>query len=180
MIGRFPRFLRRHRPLLKGCQRLALFFVLALLVAGPAAGGPEHELRQNVITVIKDQLAAFQRDDGKAAFAYASPDVQDQFGTPEAYLAKFAVSYKAVYRPKHVTFLNLAYSRGRLVQRVLVVAPDGGAVVALFPMVQMADGTWRIDGLVLLPATGKSAEADPEPFAMLDALPGREVAAVPE
>ena len=53
MIGRFPRFLRRHRPLLKGCQRLALFFVLALLVAGPAAGGPEHELRQSVITVIK-------------------------------------------------------------------------------------------------------------------------------
>ncbi|MBI2584499.1 MAG: DUF4864 domain-containing protein [Rhodospirillales bacterium] len=177
MIGRF---LRRHRALMKASQRLALFFVLALLVAGPAAGGPEHELRQNVITVIKEQLAAFQRDDGKAAFAYASPDVQDQFGTPEAYLAKFAVSYKAVYRPKHVTFLNLAYSRGRLVQRVLVVGPDGGAVVALFPMVQMTDGSWRVDGLVLVPTTGKSAEADPEPFAMLDALPGREVAAVPE
>jgi len=177
MIGRY---LRRHRALMKACQRLALFFVIALVVAGPAAGGPEHELRQNVITVIKDQLAAFQRDDGKTAFAYASPDVQDQFGTPEAYLAQFAASYKAVYRPKHVTFLNLAISRGRLVQRVLVVGPDGTAVVALFPMVQMGDGTWRVDGCVLVPAGGKSAEADPEPFALLDALSPREVAAVPE
>ncbi len=177
MIGRF---LRRHGALLRTGQRLALFFVLALLIAGPAAGGPEHELRQNVISVIKEQLAAFQRDDGNAAFAYASPDVQDQFGTPEAYLAKFAVSYKAVYRPKHVTFLNLAISRGRLVQRVLVVGPDGGAVVALFPMVQMVDGTWRVDGLVLVPATGKSAGGEAEPFALLDGPKTREIAAIPE
>jgi hypothetical protein len=177
MIGRF---FRRHDALLKAFQRLALFFVLALVIAGPAAGGPEHELRQNIITVIKDQLAAFQRDDGKTAFAYASPDVQDQFGTPEAYLAQFAVSYKAVYRPRHVTFLNLAYSRGRLVQRVLVVGPDGSAMVALFPMMQMTDGTWRVDGVVLVPANGKSAEGDPEPFAKLDAHPAREVATLPE
>jgi hypothetical protein len=177
MIGRF---LRRHHGLSKAGQRLALFFVLALVVAGPAAGGPEHELRQSVISVIKGQLAAFQRDDGKTAFSYASPDVQDQFGTAEAYLAKFAATYKAVYRPKHVTFLNLAYSRGRLVQRALVVGPDGGAVVALFPMVQMPDGSWRIDGCVLVPATGKSAEGDQEPFALLDAPEAREIAAVPD
>lgn len=177
MIGRY---LRRHESLLKACQRLVLFFVLALVVAGPAAGGPEHELRQSVISVIKDQMAAFQRDDGKSAFSFASPDVQDQFGTPEAYLAKFAATYKAVYRPKHVTFLNLAYSRGRLVQRALVVGSDGAAVVALFPMVQMSDGSWRVDGCVLVPATGKSAEGDPQPFALLDAPDAREVAAIPE
>lgn len=177
MIGRF---LRRHCALFRACQRLVLFFVLALVVAGPAAGGPEHELRQSVVSVIKDQLAAFQRDDGKAAFAFASPDVQDQFGTPEAYLAKFAAAYEAVYRPKHVTFLNLAYSRGRLVQRVLVVGPDGGAVVALFPMVQMPDGSWRVDGCVLVPATGKSAGGDAEPFAALEAPAGLEIAAIPQ
>jgi len=176
MIGRF---LRRHRALSKACQRLVLFFVLAIVVAGPAAGGPEHELRQNVISVIQDQLAAFQRDDGKTAFSYASPDVQDQFGSADAYLAKFAAAYKAIYRPKHVTFLNLAYSRGRLVQRALVVGPDGGAVVALFPMVQMPDGSWRVDGCVLVPATGKSAEGDPEPFALLDGPSSPASAAIP-
>jgi hypothetical protein len=151
----------RNRRVLGYFRQAAVFFVLALMMAGPAAGGPEHELRQGIINVIRDQLAAFQRDDGRAAFAYTSPDMQDQFGSADAYLAKIAAAYKAVYRPKSVIFLNLAYSRGRLVQRVLLVGPDGGPVVALFPMIRMDDGSWRIDGCVLVPATGKSASTEP-------------------
>lgn len=143
-------------------RRAAALVALALLFAGPAAGSPEHDLRDAVVTVIKNQMAAFRRGDGEAAFRFASPDLQDQFGSADAYLSKFATAYEAVYRPKAVTFLNLAFSRGRLVQRVLVVGPDERAVVALFPMVQMSDGSWRIDGCVLVPAGGKSAATDPE------------------
>lgn len=169
--------IRRNRAILSRIRQVAVLCVLALVMAGPAAGGPEHEFRQNVISVIRNQLAAFQRDDGKTAFSFASPDVQDQFGTPEAYLAKIAAAYKAVYRPKSVTFLNLAYSRGRLVQRVLLVGPDGNPVMALFPMVRMDDGSWRVDGCVLVPATGKSASGEREPLALLD---GGEIATLPE
>ena len=46
---------------------------------------------------------------------------------------------------------------------VRTVSLDGRSVVALFPMVRMNDGTWRIDGVVLVPATGKRAENDKEP-----------------
>ena len=45
----------------------------------------------------------------------------------------------------------------------LLLGPDGNAVIALFPMVQMDDGTWRMDGCVLVPATGKRAESDKNP-----------------
>ena len=139
-------------------------FPWSLLVRPLRGGG--RELRNDVIGVIKSQIEAFQRDDGQAAFAFASPCVQDQFGTPEAFLSKFSTTYKAVYRPRSVTFLNLAFSRGRLVQRVLLLGPEGRAVVALFPMVRMSDGSWRIDGCVLVPATGKRAETknQPEPL----------------
>jgi hypothetical protein len=167
----------RNGRILNRFRQAAVLCVLALIMAGPAVGGPEHEFRQGVIDVIRDQLAAFQRDDGRAAFSIASPDVQDQFGTPEAYLAKIATTYKAIHRPKSVTFLNLAFSRGRLVQRVLLVDSDGTPVVALFPMVRMADGSWRVDGCVLVPATGKSAASEPGP---LDKLDGKEIAAIPE
>ena len=175
-MQRPPGFCRKGR-IPRRFRQAAAVCALALIMAGPAAGGPEHELRQGVIDVIRDQLAAFQRDDGRAAFSIASPDLQDQFGTPEAYLAKIASTYKAVYRPKSVTFLNLAFSRGRLVQRVLLVDPDGTPVVALFPMVRMTDGSWRIDGCVLVPATGKSASREPTP---LDKPGGDEIAANPE
>ncbi len=143
-------------------RRLGAIVVAALLMAGPASGGPEHELRRNVIAVIKSQIAAFQRDDGDMAFSYASPEVQSQFGTADAFLARFAATYKPVYRPKSVIFLNLAFSRGRLVQRVLLQGPDSIAVVALFPMMQMNDGSWRVDGCVLVPATGKSVSTEPD------------------
>ena len=143
-------------------RRLGAIVVVALLMAGPASGGPEHELRRNVIAVIRSQIAAFQRDDGDMAFSYASPEVQSQFGTADAFLARFAAAYKPVYRPKSVIFLNLAFSRGRLVQRVLLQGPDGIAVVALFPMMQMNDGSWRVDGCVLVPATGKSVSTEPD------------------
>jgi len=146
-----------------GCRRFALWTALALVVAGPAAGGPEHELRREVIAVIDAQIAAFRRDDGPAAFEVASPGVQDQYGTAEAYLVRIANAYKPVHRPKAVTYLNLAFSRGRLVQRVLLVGPDDRAVIALFPMVQMDDGRWRVDGCVLVPASGKRAESEPDP-----------------
>jgi len=147
-----------NRRFFRAAQRIFLIYLLVLNVAGPALSGPEHDLRRSVISVIKSQMEAFQRDDGNKAFSFASPDVQDQFGTPDAYLLKFSSAYKAVYRPQSVTFLNLAASRGRLVQRVLLLGPDGNAVVALFPMVQMDDGSWRVDGCVLVPATGKQAD----------------------
>ncbi len=142
---------------------IVLFVFFPLLTAGSAAAGAGRELRNELIGVIKSQMEAFQRDDGPAAFAFASPDVQEQFGTADAYLSKFSNAYKAVYRPRSVTFLNLAFSRGRLVQRVLLQGPEGRAVVALFPMLRMDDGTWRIDGCVLVPATGKRAETGPVP-----------------
>ena len=57
-------------------------------------------------------------------------------------------SYQAVYRPRKVEFRDLAPETGRLVQRVLLVGPDGVPVVAVYLMQQQPDGTWRIDGCV--------------------------------
>ena len=157
---------RIRRWILSKLRCAALYFLIPVITSGQAAAGAGRELRNDVIGVIKNQIEAFQRDDGQAAFAFASPDLQDQFGTPDAFLNKFSTTYKAVYRPRSVTFLNLAFSRGRLVQRVLLLGPEGRAVVALFPMVRMNDGSWRIDGCVLVPATGKRAETknQPEPL----------------
>ena len=155
-------FMRRW--VLSAIRSAALFALLPLIGAGSAgAAGTGRELRNDVIGVLKSQIEAFRRDDGQTAFSFASPDVQDQYGTANSYLRKFSTAYKAVYRPQSVTFLNLAYSRGRLVQRVLLLGPDGNAVIALFPMVQMDDGTWRMDGCVLVPATGKRAASDKTP-----------------
>ena len=113
--------------------------------------------RAAIRAVISDQMAAFKRDDGAAAFGYAAPTIQDMFGTPERFMAMVRDGYPAVYRPSDVSFAALVRIDGRLTQLVNVVGPDGVARVALYFMERQADGSWRIGGCVLTTGPGTAA-----------------------
>jgi hypothetical protein len=105
--------------------------------------------RQAIRGVIARQLEAFQRDDGAAAFAFASPGIQALFRDPATFMAMVRGGYRPVYRPREVEFRDLALRDGRLTQRVLLVGPDGEVVVAHYLMQRQPDGSWRIDGCIL-------------------------------
>jgi hypothetical protein len=112
--------------------------------------------RTAIHTVIADQLAAFQRDDGVAAFAQAAPVIRERFVTPENFLAMVRAGYAPVYRPREVAFGTLETVEGRLVQRVLLVGPDGLPAVALYVMERQPDGTWKIAACILTVADDKA------------------------
>lgn len=99
---------------------------------------------------IEGQLQAFQRDDGAAAFSYATPTIQEKFQSPEMFMEMVRGGYNAVYRPQAVQFKDIVWLHGAPAQRVLVVGPDGVPVMAVYPMTRMPDGTWRINGCFLL------------------------------
>ena len=132
----------------------AIALVLALLFTGFAAHA-EDGRRAGILDVIGSQLNALQRDD--AAFAFASPDIQAMFGTPDNFMKMVAEAYAPVYRPGKFTFLDLVEKNGRLVQRVLFTGPDGKQVLALYTMVRQPEGRWRIAGCILVDSTGRSA-----------------------
>ncbi|MFQ5914847.1 MAG: DUF4864 domain-containing protein [Nitrospinota bacterium] len=111
--------------------------------------------RAAIRAVIEDQMAAFQRDDGGAAFSHASPAIQAQFGTPENFMRMVRQGYQPVYRPRQVEFLDLVVARGELVQRVFVVGPDGLDVIALYLMQRQLEGQWKINGCVLVRPEGR-------------------------
>lgn len=131
-------------------RAIARLLILALF-AFPALADPTPEQRTAIVKVIQQQLDAFQKDDGARAFSYASPGIQTMFRNPDIFMEMVVSGYKAVHRPQSVTFLELVESGGRLIQRATVVGPDGDAFMALYPMVQMPDGVWRIDGCTLVP-----------------------------
>jgi hypothetical protein len=145
---------------------IALGLALALvwaIVPGPAWAG-QSDLsdlsdadRTAIRSVIQRQLDAFKRDDGPAAFALASPAIQARFRDAARFLAMVRQSYQPVYRPRDVKFLDAAVQDGQVVQRVLVVGPDGVQVLAVYPMVRMPDGSWATDGCVLVDLPSKSA-----------------------
>lgn len=107
--------------------------------------------------VIERQLAAFQRDDAAAAFAFASPEIQSRFGTPAAFIDMVRRTYQPVYRPREREFRALVAGEEGPVQKVLLVGPEGRVVLALYSMEREADGSWRISGCTLVEADDRTS-----------------------
>jgi ABC-type transporter MlaC component len=122
--------------------------VTLLVVALPAAAAAEDR-GTAFRTVIEAQLEAFQRDDGNAAFAHASPMIKDMFRTPDTFMAMVVRGYPQVYRPRSVDFGATTVYRGQPAQIVYLVGPDGEPVIAYYQMQQQPDGTWKINGVYL-------------------------------
>ncbi len=138
-------------------MKLLSIVVVALLMAGGLAGGACHAQtgtldaadRAAIKRVIDDQIAAFRRDDGAAAFALASPGIQATFGTPEAFMVMVRRGYQPVYRPRRVRFGAVVMRDWGPEQQVFVVGPDGRPYIAVYPMQRQADGTWKTNGCYL-------------------------------
>ncbi len=132
---------------------LLFSFAIALVFApgpvraqeAPLSPGDGAAIRE----VIRNQMAAFQRDDGAAAFSYASPSIRAQFRTPARFMEMVRRGYRPVYRPQSARFLELRELRGEIVQKVWVVGPDGVPVNAYYVMERQPDGAWKIGGVVL-------------------------------
>jgi Domain of unknown function (DUF4864) len=106
-------------------------------------------------SLIEHQLAAFQKDDAQGAFAYASPAIQRQFRTPEYFIQMVKISYPAVYRPRSVFFEKITTIQGNITQPVLLLAPDGVPLRALYFIEKQPDNTWRINGCFLVSVKSK-------------------------
>ena len=108
--------------------------------------------RQEVRRVISEQLDAFKKDDGSAAFGFASPGIQGMFGNADIFMKMVKNSYPQVYGAKETEFRDLVDLNGRPTQRVLIVGPDGKPVMALYAMERQPDGSWKIAGCMLAKA----------------------------
>ena len=133
---------------------LALFSVLfGLAGAAPVQSAQAQSLssadRAAIRQVIQAQVDAFRRDDGPAAFGDASPMIQGMFGTAETFMDMVRQGYQPVYRPRAFDFREIVDMHGQPAQVVHVIGPDGRTVTAIYPMRQLPDGTWRIDGCFL-------------------------------
>jgi hypothetical protein len=127
----------------------ALVLCLSLAPAWAEAGVTAEDLAE-IRAVIHRQIDAFKRDDARSAFALASPDVQEAFGTPERFLDVVRVSYRAVYRPSAVTFLGLTVIGRDAVQQVQLTDPAGAIWHAYYAMQRQKDGSWRTSGCRLV------------------------------
>jgi hypothetical protein len=133
--------------------------VLGVGVALPHIGHAESPSQGDEAVfraMISGQIDAFRRDDGAAAYDYASPMIRGLFPSPDQFMAMVRNAYQPVYRPREVVFGSVTDSPGGPLQKVLLTGPDGRRWVAIYTMQQQADGTWKINGCTLVPDDGAS------------------------
>ncbi len=102
--------------------------------------------------VIDAQLDAFARDDEQGAFDFASPGIQERFGTAATFVQMVREQYAVVYRPASRAFLRPVVEEGTVIFPVQLSDRAGGVWVALYTMQRVA-GSWRIAGCQLVPAS---------------------------
>lgn len=107
-------------------------------------------------SVIQQQLEAFQQDDAEGAFAFASPAIQAQFGTPETFMQMVKTGYVPVYRPRAVIFAALTTVEDMPAQTVMLMSENEELVQAVYLMQQQPNGNWRIHGCFLTPVSGRA------------------------
>jgi uncharacterized protein DUF4864 len=130
---------------------IATALLLALAPALARAQTISDADARAVRRVIEAQLDAFRRDDARRAFSYAAPGIRETFGTAEKFMAMVREQYAVVYRPRSVSFEAPLMAGEDLVQPVHLTDGDGRAWMAIYPMVKLPDGTWRINGCHLAP-----------------------------
>ena len=141
-------------------RALALCLIVTLLRCVPAHADDAASLsaadHQAIERVITSQLDAFSRDAAADAFGFASPGIQSLFGDAAHFMAMVQQAYPPVYRPRSFTFEQVDTVDARIIQRVLLIGPDGAPALAFYTMEREPDGTWRIDGCTLTRPKGLS------------------------
>jgi hypothetical protein len=131
--------------------------------AHPQTRRAEATLRAAEWTAIKkaigDQRKALRAGDGATAFAFASPGIRAQFGTPERFLAMVRDAYGALIAARYAEFLEGAVIDGAVIQPLRLVAPDDTVMVALYTMEKQQDGRWKVAGCVLALSKVQAARA---------------------
>lgn len=104
-------------------------------------------------SVIQNQLDAFQANDLDTAFSFASPTIQEKFGSAETFGRMVKNGYPMVWRPASRQWQKLVQTDAGPVQVVLFEDANGRMHEAGYLM-QLIDGTWRINGVHVRKAPG--------------------------
>ena len=135
-----------------------LSFIAGLLFMTFVAGGSARsqdiaegnpDARAAIVQVIQAQVAAFQLDDGAAAFQLASPGIRAYFGSSARFMQMVRSSYKSVYRPRSVEYRRLLVVHGEPIQEVFFVGLDLSTSLVLYRMERQKDGVWLINGVLV-------------------------------
>lgn len=131
-------------------RQMLLTLVVMLGLAGPSLADDAAR------AVISAQIEAFLAEDAEQAFGFASPVIQQKFGTPERFGAMVREGYPMIWSPADLAFLKAERIDGTLWQGVSIIDRRGQGWIVDYEMIESATG-WRINGVHVRPAPDTGA-----------------------
>ena len=131
---------------------MRILVLLALLLIGSARIATAAEDVAAGQSIIRAQEEALGRDDAAAAYAFASPGIQQRFHDPETFMSMVRNGYTPVYRHRSFEFGEAKITNGTILQEVHIIDANGAAWEALYTLEPQPDGSLRISGCVLTKA----------------------------
>jgi hypothetical protein len=135
----------------RGWDVRILFLLLSGVMVAPWARADwrvsPKEVREEVKSVVSNQLAAFQREDIPAAYAFASTSIKQQFRLPV---------YERMIRRGYAPLLGHAEAQpgvvrdngGGMAMLPVTVRVPGGAVLRYRYHLLEEDGRWSVSGVM--------------------------------
>jgi hypothetical protein len=135
--------------------RMLKLVVLGVIMNGLTLGAVQAQ-GADIQSTIGNQIEAFQADDFETAFDFASPNLQQLFGSSENFRSMVTRGYPMVWKPAEVRYLELAEVGGSFFQKVLIKDQEGIVHILGYRMLE-TDMGWKINGVQLLPKPDVSA-----------------------
>ena len=126
-------------------KNLFTFLALVLATNGMAIAQTAVDNR-DVRDTINAQIDAFRQKDPASAFAFASPFIQRQFGSPENFAAMVRGGYPMVWDPGDVQMLEQVENGNTVWQKVRFRDKSGMDHWFAYEVIQ-CNGHWRINGV---------------------------------
>jgi hypothetical protein len=135
--------------------RMLKLVALGVIMNGLTLGAVQAQ-GADIQSTIGNQIEAFQADDFETAFDFASPNLQQLFGSSENFRSMVTRGYPMVWKPAEVRYLELAEMGGSFFQKVLIKDQEGIVHILGYRMLE-TDMGWKINGVQLLPKQDVSA-----------------------
>jgi hypothetical protein len=135
-----------RRPAARAAVATAAGLAIALSIASIRRQWEEADVARATRVVIRQQLAAFRKNDYPAAYRHAAPEIQDQFPLP-LFRQMVKEGYPQIARHREASFGAPRSHGDRVEVPVTVTGEDGVAAEVVYQM-RRVDGRWRVAGVI--------------------------------
>ena len=106
-----------------------------------------ENVKKNIQLVIINQLKAFELNDFKTGYNYASENIKRLFPSYILFKEMIISSYPMIYKPKSYEFVQLRTHAGYFFQRVLFVDENNKIYYFDYQMIKTSNNFWLINGV---------------------------------